>query len=141
MEDTRDFITNQLRMLGPTAEGSIRNKIQELKAEKNPKNDLYIRMLYIMLDRNTIGLAERAERFAMLCGVLGAICYVIRVMTDGRLSIWSQLFWTFDALILVYYFYETRQYPIILPQVANVILSVLSIFSILQHYPDAWSQW
>lgn len=141
MEETREFIYITLPILGPSTDDSIRRRIELLKAEKDPKTELYIRILYTMLDRNTVGIARRAEHIAMFFGTLGAIFYILRVTMDGGLSIWSQLFWAVDASILIFYFYETRQCPIMLPQLANVILSIISVISILEHYPDAWSQW
>lgn len=148
MDETDNFISNSQfivtymdKSLSPGVKDIITRRIRKLEAENDPNNELYIRILYTILDRNTVGIARRAEHIAMFFGALGAIFYILRVTMDGGLSIWSQLFWAFDASILIFYFYETRQCPIMLPQLANVILSIISVISILQHYPDAWSQW
>jgi len=141
MEETRVFIYNTLPTLGPSTDESIRRRIKTLEAKHDPQNALYIRILYTMLDRNTIGCARRAEHVAMFFGALGAILYIVRVSIDGRVSFWSQVSWCVDAACLILYFYETRQCSIILPQVANIVLYVISMISILRHFPDAWSQW
>ena len=140
-DNTIEFIRNNLSRLGsPAVDKLIHAKIEKLKLDAdNRENRLYIRILYAMLDRNIIGPAEIVEKVAMLCGLTGAVFYILRVTKDGGLSILSQLFWAIDSALLGVYFYETRQYPIILTQVANAILSVYALYQILAYYPDAWS--
>lgn len=70
-----------------------------------------------------------------------AVLQIVRSQIDAEVSFWSQLIYIVGALAAALYFYVTTQYELILPQLGNCCLAVVTVLAVMRHQEAYWSRW
>jgi hypothetical protein len=66
----------------------------------------------------------------------------IRGQIDGELSAWSQVAFIAAAFVSIAYFYNTKQYSFIVPQVGSLVISSLQLAALSRHRQgDMFAEW
>ena len=66
----------------------------------------------------------------------------IRGQIDGELSAWSQIGFIVGAIISISYFYNTKQYSFIIPQLGSLVISSLQLAALARHRDsDIFAEW
>lgn len=70
-----------------------------------------------------------------------AILQIVRSQIDAEVSFWSQLIYIVGALAASLYFYVTTQYELILPQLGNCVLAIVTVLAVTRHQDEYWTRW
>lgn len=70
-----------------------------------------------------------------------AVLQIIRSQIDAEVSFWSQTIYIIGAVAASLYFYVTSQYELILPQLGNCCLAVVTVLAVIRHQEEYWLRW
>jgi len=68
---------------------------------------------------------------------IAGLTQFIRGQIDGELSAWSQIGFIAGAIISISYFYNTKQYSFIVPQLGSLVISSLQLAALARHRGDS----